>query len=387
MANEEKNLRPRSELSPSLIKTYEQCLLKYWYRYHTKEKALPPGIELRFGIAVHSSMEELGHRIAKGEPLTQELCESVAQNFLVYAAKGQITDPALLDEGQQFVRERLYRHNPNYKITGIELRMKKYKVTTNKGVPLNGIVDLSMEMDPSTAIILDYKTSRRALTLPEAKSDIQLSQYDLMYSKLFGQYQKIWLAIDYLRSSVVVTDRHPEERQKFEDWINALWEAMGDLREADVTPNLNGFCPWCEYRHICSEYKSATQGEIQVKPPVAITTEEEFTTEWKKAKALENIAKQRAIELRSWADHKVTVEGQVEFSDKDTVVAWTQGTNTSYDVQTLLQHVPPEDLHKVLKANNQDINRYMKERPDLRPLIETAARKSPGSPRMMTRSK
>lgn len=384
---EEKNLRPKSDLSPTLIKSYEQCLMQYWYKYHSKEKPLPPGIALRFGIAVHSSMEELGHRLAQGEPLTQELVDLVADNFLVHAAKGQIADPALLEEGQQFVRDRLYKHNPTYKITGVELRLKKYKVKTQKGAPLNGIIDLAMEMDQGTAIILDYKTSRKAQTLAEAKADIQLSMYDLMYSKLFNQYNKIWLAIDYVRSDVVVSDRHPEERQKFEAWVDALWEAMGDMHEKDVKATLNEFCPWCDYRHVCTEYKDAVAGKVQVKPPISIVTDQDFTQEWKKAKALDNIARQRTTELKSWADNKVAMEGKVQFEGDDTVVSWKQGTNTSYDLRTLLQFIPQEDLHRVVSVKNKDVEAYKKQHPELKPLIETAMRKSPGAPRIMTSSK
>lgn len=377
-----------SSLSPSAISAWEQCILKFYYRYHTREKGVMDSLPLRYGSAVHSSMEDLGKRLMHGEPLTPQLCDEIAKDFVKYAAKAQISDPELIEEGQQFIRDRIYRHNPNYRVVGVELRLKNFGITTDKGVPLNGIIDLALEMDGETGIVLDYKTSRMAQTIAEAKTDIQLSMYDLMYSKIKPHYKKIWLALEYLRSEIVISDRSLDERMAFEHWVNSLWEAMGDMQEKDVTASVNTYCGWCEFRHLCDEYKNIFNKAFQVKPMVAISDPKEFTEEWEKVKALEKAAKQRVAELKTWADNKVAMEGIVQFEGDKKVVSWTQGKRTFYDPKALISLVPLDDLPKIVSIKNEAVKKYVAhERPDLKAAVERAERVTPGAPRMTTKGK
>lgn len=361
--------------------------MKYWYQYIKKEKGLQDSIALLFGTAVHSALEELGKRLQAGEPLTAELCEEIAQMMPAFAAQNNITDMALIKEGQQFVRDRIYKHNPDYKIISTELSFFKRGLTTNKGAPLNGVVDLLMEMDPETAIVLDYKTSRKADSVEEAQVDIQLSMYDLMVSKLYPQYKHIWLVLDFVRSESVITSRSPEERRDFEEWVNELWVQMGQKSEADVVPTLNVYCPWCQYRHLCKEYESLLKEPVALTPTMSLTDEKEFVEAWKQAKLLEKTAKNRIEELKGWADRKVAYEGQVKFEDDDTIISWGQGSRKFYDPKALVPHIPATDLARLINVKNGEIENYSHTRPDLKPIIERAVRSSPGSARITMRNK
>ena len=379
-------LRPYS-LSPTCIKTFNQCLLKYWYQYIKKEKGLEDSIALRFGTAVHSAMEELGRRIQSGAALTLELCEEIAQLMPGLAAQNLIADAGLIKEAQQFIRDRYYKHNPTYRVVSTEMSFYKKGVTTDKGVPLNGIIDLLLEMDPTTLIVVDYKTSRKADSTAEAKVDIQLSMYDLMLSKIYPQYTHIWLTLDFLRSETVISDRTLEERHNFELWINELWHKMGQLTEKDVVANLNEFCPWCSFRHICKAYESVLKSDIALKPTMAIVSEAEFAQEWREAKTLERIAKGRIDELKSWADKKVATESVVQFEDDKSIVSWGQGLRKYYDASILVGQIPIPDLARLVSFKNNELEDYANTRPDLKPIIERAARKSPGAPRITMRNK
>jgi len=377
-----------SHLSPSAIAAWEQCPLKYYYRYHTPEKGIVDSLAMRYGTAVHRAMEKLGKRLMNGEPLTPQLCDEIADFFASDITKYQISDPLLIEEGQQFIRDRIHRHNPNYRVVGVELQFKKFGVVTNKKVPLNGIVDLALEMDTKTAIVLDYKTSRKAQTISEAKTDMQLSMYDFMFSKVRPQYEKIWLALDYLRNEIVITDRSPEERAAFEQWINSLWETLGDTKEKDVEPNINEFCAWCEYRHLCPAYKDLLTKDFQIKPTVSLSDPKEFAEEWEKVKALETAAKQRIAELKSWADNRVAMDGTTQFEGDKKIVSWSQGRRKFYDPKALVSLVPLNDLPKLITIKNEAVKKYMShDRPDLKAAIESAERVSPGSPRMVTKNK
>jgi RecB family exonuclease len=374
-------------LSATNIKMFVQCLLKYWFQYIKKEKGLEDSIQLRFGSTVHAAMEELGKRLQAGEPLTAELCEEVAQNVPKHAAENQIGDTELIKEGQQFVRDRLFRHNPNYRVVATEQNFMKRNLTTNTGVPLTGVIDLLLEMAPTTGLVLDYKTSRRADSIAEAKTDVQLSMYDLMISKVYPQYTYVWLVLDFLRSEPVISERSLVERQNFEAWLNQLWIKMGGMKEKDVYPSINEYCPWCKFKHLCTAYEDVLKKDLTVKPIMAIVTPEEFTQEWKLAKALEKIAAGRIDELKNWADSRVANEGVVKFEDDKTIVSWGQSSRKFYDSSKLVGHLPVGDLPRLINFKNAELENYANSRPDLKPVIERAARTTPGAPRLTTRNK
>lgn len=382
------SLRPKS-LSASGIETYLQCLLKFWYRYHTKEKELGDTTALRFGTTVHAALEALAKKMLTGAPLDAALCESVSKNELVAAAAAQrISDPAMIKEAQAMVMARMTRHNPTYPIVAAEFSFFKKGITTNRGVPLNGIIDLIQEMAPQVCLIVDYKTSRIAKTPEEAKTDVQLSMYDLLMSKVFPQYQKTWLVLDFLRSEAVISDRNIEERIAFENWLDQLWITMGDQKEKDVVATINKYCPWCGYKHLCHAFKGVLDNDVKLTPVESLTSSAEFTEEWKKAKALEKIAKARVAELKTWANNTVEMEGIFKFEDDESTVSWNQSSRTSYDISMLIPHIPIQDLTRLASFKNEAIVTYVNnERPDLKPLLDKAARTTPTGARMTTKKK
>jgi len=369
------------------MKMYLQCLLKYWFQYIKKEKSLDDSIHLRFGTAVHSAMEHLGKRLQAGEPLTEQLCEEIAQTIPELAAKHRISDPNMIDEAQKFVRSRLYKHNPNYKIISTELNFLKNKLTTNKGVPFTGVIDLIMEIDPETAIVLDYKTSRMADSVDTARGDIQLSLYDYAVRKMYPQYKHVWLVLEFLRSDPVISERDETERHNFEIWLNELWATMGRLSDKDVAPTINGYCPWCGYKHLCHEYASVFDEQVQLPPVMDITNGAEFATEYAKAKALEKIADNRITELKAWSDRKVAYDGTVQFENDKYIVSWGQGKRTYYEPSKVLPYLPPEDLPSLVTLKNGALEEFSGRRPDLKPIIERAARSAPSAPRLTVRNK
>lgn len=379
-------LQPRI-LSATNIKMFMQCLLKYWFNYIKKEKSLDDSIHLRFGSMVHKAMENLVQRMQAGEPLTVELCESIAQTMPTLAAQYRIADPNLIKEAQGFVRDRLYKHNPNYKIISTEMNFISKKVTTNKGVPLTGIIDLLMEMDSSTAIVLDYKTSRMADTVESAKSDVQLSLYSYVVHKLYPQYNHVWLVLDFLRSEPVVSERDASELDSFEIWLNELWATMGRMTEKDVTATINGYCPWCGFKHLCHEYAQIFKKEVELTPVMGLSSEAEFTTEYIKTKALEKIISNRIQELKDWSDRKVAYDGTVKFENDTHSISWGQGTRKYYDTAKIIPYIPLEELPRMVNIKNKDLEEFSGRRPDLKPIIEQALRVSPSAPRLTMRAK
>jgi hypothetical protein len=245
-----------------------------------------------------------------------------------------------------------------------------------------------MEMDRYTGIVMDYKTSRRAETAVEAKTNIQLSMYDLMISKVYPQYKHIWLVLDFLRHEPVISSRTPDERQEFDKWLFSVWQRVCELKEKDLKPTINEFCGWCEFRHKCQAYDWMLDSKFHAVPVAAIAKPEMFVEEWKRAKSLEKITEKRIEELKIWADKRVAEEGIVQFEDNESVISWSQSTRTYYDTRTILSQIPEEDLAEIVTIKTSALEKYIEtKRPDLQPLLQRAARTSPIASKLIIRDK
>jgi hypothetical protein len=370
-------------LSATAVDVYYQCLQKYFYKYFSKEKPLADTLALRFGNAVHASLEILCNKLLTGVILTEDLCEEVVHDFMYQASKRQIDNPALISEGVQFIRDRMHKHNPNHKIMGVEFNFGNHKVTTANGTPLNGKIDLILEESPIVGIVVDYKTSKKAKSPEEANTDIQLSMYDYVMSLLFPQYEKVWLVFDYLRIGTVISDRAGVDRKTFETQMDTVYETMGKLKDDDIVPNINVFCPWCDYRHLCKGYNDLLESEIGAKPIESIVNDVDFAAEWKKVKDAERIVRYRIKELKEWADIKAGTDGKVLFDNK---VSWTPSNKTSLDPAFLLPYIPSADLVRLVTFKKDETEAYIdQERPDLKPLYDQAVMSIASGSRLYTK--
>ena len=204
-------------LSASSVKTYLQCLLKYYYHYEDKKPREGKSGPLAFGIAIHRALEYLHGAVSQtGESPGPKLYDEVLKLFMQEATANGLDDASIYQEGRDMLISRLDGIDPQEKILGLEL---EFHLKTPAGTPYTGSIDKLIELDEETVVIVDYKTSRMALSQGEADTDIQMSMYDLAVSELFPQYKTIICAFDYLRLSEVVTHRTPEQRQVFVEFL------------------------------------------------------------------------------------------------------------------------------------------------------------------------
>jgi RecB family exonuclease len=374
-------------LSASSIQTYYQCLQKYFFNYFSKEKAIENKEALNFGLAVHAALEFIGKALMTGVPLDQHLILAAIEEFDKEAARYQINKQELIVDGKQFIQDRLYRHNAAYPVIAVELNMGDLNCHTRKGVPLNGLIDLILQTDQTSLLVVDYKTSRKAKTPLEIKDDVQLSMYDYMVSQVYPQFNKIWLALEYVRTNLVMTDRTNYEREGFEKRIDGLWEAMGDLTMKDIKPTINIFCPWCGYKHLCQAHKELLEAKVEVKPAAMITSEEELVGEWERLKTLEKLLESRKTELKGWINNKVDDTNRSSFFNDNTTLNWTQGSKTTYEPRVIGPHIPIEDLVNLVYFNKKALEHYIySKRQDLKPLLEQSSVSNPMAPRVLLRS-
>lgn len=368
-------------LSASSIKTFLQCALKYYFRYEEKKPREGKTGPLAFGIAMHTALEYMCNELKRTRQApSPETYNKVLEVFMQEAAANGLDDLNVYQEGREMLIGRLDNADPTEKIIGLELN---FHLKTPKGTPFLGSIDKLIELDPETAVIIDYKTSRTALSQDEADRDIQLSMYDLAVSTMYPQYKTIVCAFDYLRLSEVITHRTPEQRRLFTEFLDATYESILALEANDVKPNLNGFCPWCEFKSFCPDYKRLVEDPAAVLPPIGELGSDDFVESWDRISAAKRIIDARQREFKAEAYERMKVADTIKGEERE--LYKTQTSRANYDPKTVFRVVGPENYVRMSSVSKSAVDKHLLDNPEAAAEIEETASFSFNAPSFRTR--
>jgi RecB family exonuclease len=147
--------------------------------------------------------------------------------------------------------------DPDHQPRGIERT-----VALRTGVlALAGRVDRIDERD-GELVIVDYKTSRRASTVEEARTSLPLALYAAAAARMFRR-RCVRVELHHVPTNTVAAHTHTSESlQRKVDEADSI---AREVREADASfgaegaisssfpPLPSGLCTWCDYRAACPE--------------------------------------------------------------------------------------------------------------------------------------
>jgi len=297
------------------------------------------------------------------------------------ATKNNLSDMSLFEEGKNMITSRLDNIDPNEKIIGLELR---FELETPSGTPFLGSIDKLVELDSETVVIIDYKTSRTALTQDEADIDIQLSMYDLAVSILYPQYKTIVSALDYLRLTDVVTHRTADQRKLFVSFLDAVYKNILDTEKKDVEANINTFCPWCDARSFCPKYRElVTDPDLQLEP-LGELKNSDFVTAWDVTASAKRIIDARQRELKMIAAEKLKHSNSIISNGRE--LYRLQSSRMSYDPRTVHKVVGQESYLRMSSVNKSAVDRFATDNPQHSKELEDSASFSFNSPSFRIRN-
>ncbi len=368
-------------LSASSIKTFLQCSLKYYFNYEEKKPRVQGGEHLAFGTALHAALEEMHTIVSKtGQPPTKEVYDRVVDVFVKSAVHDKMVSQALYAEGKDILLPRLDGVDPEEKILGLEL---KFELKTPNGTPFLGSIDKLVELDPTTAVIIDYKSSRMALTQEEADTDVQLSMYDLAVSMMYPQYTNIICAFDYLRLGEVITHRTLEERSMFVHFLDSVYAEILSMTKDDVKPMLNQFCGWCDFKAYCPDYVKMVSDPDMILPRVDVMDDAEFVEAWSIFEAAKKIVDSRGRDFKDQAYTRLRINDSIK--GKDTEIYKVQSGRKAYDTRSVFKIVGTEEFVRMASINKTGLDKYLRDHPEEAEIIEENAAFSFQSPTFRTR--
>jgi len=234
-------------LSSSLIKTYQQCPLKYWAIYIEKMPQVEPHPLTRLGLAVHEMMEAATNCRIQGHHDHQRHDPMFWRDTAILENK---VEPYLHGDIDTLVANAVrwgYFRNV-HRTAGCEVELG---FALPDGTKVTGFID-RLDLMPPDADIVDIKTQKNAFEPDELEDNWQARIYNIGARKIrpeiTGKATVSFWVLRHQVQRVVLTAKDAEND------IGRLVDIMGEIRACNNPEGRpSGLCPWCPYEKKCPD--------------------------------------------------------------------------------------------------------------------------------------
>jgi RecB family exonuclease len=239
------------------LSRFEQCPLSYRLHYIDK-RAAEPGVPLRFGKAIHATLERLLKEVVTGE-YDGSLSEARALELFRGAwVTENLTGVELWADGvrilKNFVRDE--GRVDHRTVLAVE---KDFRLPVGP-FDVVGSVDRVNLLDDETIEVIDYKTNHQVFTREEVESSLQLSIYAAAAKRLWPWAKRVkltyWLLRYGLRQETSRTDEALENALAYVEMLGRKTETA-----TEFPPRLSTSCVHCDHRQQCPAYADALRGK------------------------------------------------------------------------------------------------------------------------------
>lgn len=260
-----------SVYSHSRISSFENCPLRYRYRYIDEIKRDVEGVEAFVGKVVHEVLEALytdpARARAAGAGAFIRLFQDIWQRRLTPAVRIVRENMTIEDYralGARCVESFYRRHHPfeGGEVLGCEIKVE-FSLDREDRYRMLGFIDRVDRLAPGVLEIHDYKTGG----LPRAgalKTDRQLALYEMAVRERWEDVKEVrhvWHYLAHEKEFVEIRTRDDLGRTRL-----ATIKAIQSIEAMTEFPaRRSPLCSWCEYRDICPEW----EGRLATRRPVA----------------------------------------------------------------------------------------------------------------------
>ena len=245
--------------SHSKLSTFEQCKLKYRFRYI--DKIIPDierTIESHLGSVVHSTLEWLYTEVKKNKlPTIDEVIINYSENWKedyeedIPIMKKEMTVNDYFNKGIQFLINYYTKHKPFDDNTIAIEKGIIFNLDKEGRYKIRGFIDrLVYNLKNKEYEVHDYKTSSRLPSDESIENDRQLALYSIAIKEAFNHEKRVMLIWHYLAFNKRIVSKRTDEQ------LNQLKEeTLNLIKEIESTtvfpPRKSPLCNWCEYKPIC----------------------------------------------------------------------------------------------------------------------------------------
>ncbi len=246
--------------SHSKLSTFEQCKLKYKFKYIDKiEVEVEETIESFLGGVVHSVLEWLYKlKIEEGKTATiDELIvyfsdlwrEGFSPNFLI--VKSHLTDKSYFEMGIRFLLDYYIKHQP-FDDGTLETEKKIIMpLDETEEHHIIGFIDRFVHNKKLNRFeIHDYKTGNSLPSRERFEQDRQLALYSYAIKRTYGFDKEVKLIWHYLAYNQEI--HSSRTNKQLEELIQRIKKLIKEIENERYFPfSKSALCDWCEYKSIC----------------------------------------------------------------------------------------------------------------------------------------
>ncbi len=253
--------------SHSKLSTFEQCKLKYKFKYIDKiVPEVEKSIEAHLGSCVHLALEWLYKQVQqKNIPTLDNLIvqyiefwqANYSPNMVI--VRNHLTDRDYLEKGMKFLID-YYQANTPFNDNTIELEKKiTIDIDPENNTKIIGYIDrLVQNIETGNLEIHDYKTANSQPQANHGEKDRQLALYSIAIKEIFGKDKEVKLIWHFLaHNKKIVSNRTNEELEQLRHETLELINSIKSTKE--FTPTKSALCDWCEYKSICPAWGNSPE--------------------------------------------------------------------------------------------------------------------------------
>jgi len=237
-----------NKISESKRNTFNQCRLKYQYRYTDRldETGNNNTDALHFGSYIHKIFEE-GYKATSYSELAQ-IGEKYIDDYSFSKAYHKKIEPCL---------KNFLRFNASLEETrSVE---EYFELDMDNDISIIGYIDRIIQGKEGGVLVIDYKTGRREKDKVELFQDTQLKGYVYAVHKIYNvPLEKIVASHYYPVTDNFVSVKYSEGQvlSHVRSVIEDVWK-IRKLKKDQFPPQQNEFCNWCGYKNICTLFNDA----------------------------------------------------------------------------------------------------------------------------------
>ena len=283
-------------VSPSRLKTAKDCQFKYFlsYQWGWGDELFLYTFASNFGTSVHNTLEEYAN--AKGDldyreefirqlglqnPFIEDMnsapskarasffkdkscstCPFFKEGGCTLRANESVDDfegcpRELFDQGIEMIEVAIDRYgkyfetgikseeNPTGKVIGVEAPATIVwgQGPDGEDIKMNGFIDLVIEYDEETLMVVDYKTGYSVPSMEDFVSDLQPRMYSYAAKEMWPNYKYYWVQFDYFRGIPMETAFTAADDELTRQEVVGMYH---DIKQA-TTIKRRGYDRKCKY--------------------------------------------------------------------------------------------------------------------------------------------
>jgi len=245
--------------SHSRLSNFENCPLKFKYRYILKIKTDVEGIEGFMGKRAHEVLERLYLAVGRGNVPSheqvmhryRELWDEHFDEDNVRIVRSENSPLYYKELGERCLSD-FYRRTYPFdadQTLAIEKHVS-FSLDDDGAYRMQGFIDRIARARDGAIEIQDYKTSARVPSQKALDQDRQLALYQMAVGRTYGEDRPVRLVWHYLqRNQTRTSTRTPEQ---LDELRHATIGLIDRIRAEDAfEPKPGPLCRWCEYSDRC----------------------------------------------------------------------------------------------------------------------------------------